>query len=100
MTNLEAEIAKAKAKAKAEYKSKMRRLKAAQNRHDDRVKQVIVKILEGEHPELYSQLWSAAERDLERQAQARANAKRDAKSQLSQPENGEHREQGQSEQNA
>lgn len=92
MTNLDEEIAKAKAKAKAEYKSKMRRLKSAQKQHDDRVTQIIVTILEEKNPELYSQLWSAAERALAEQSRQRAQKARERKARVA--------EQGQGEQNA
>lgn len=91
MSNLDDAIAKEKAK----HDAKMRRLKAAKRKRDERARALALKILEQQQPEMFKQLVRQAERDLERQAQARANAKRDAKSQLSQPENGEHSEQNQ-----
>lgn len=91
MTNLDEAIAKEKVK----HNAKMNKLKAAQRKRDERARALALKILEQQQPDLFRQLVHQAERDLERQAQARANAKRAAKVATSQPENGEHSEQNQ-----
>lgn len=86
--NLDKEIAK----AKAECKARIARARAAQKRNDNRVKQVIVRLLEENHAELYGQLRVKAEHALSEQSRARAQKARERKERAN--------AQGQGEQNA